>query len=116
MGNSKCENNDMGVTKSNYRGTMNTSETGILCQKWTMQFPHEHKNQPQLRLDSGLGDHNYCRNPDNGIGAWCYTTDSAVRWMYCSCSDAASFLHCKMTNPNQIKIHYFHMIKFKIEI
>ena len=35
---------------------------------------------------TGLGDHNYCRNPDGeDQGAWCYTTDPNHRWEYCAC-------------------------------
>ena len=26
---------------------------------------------------------NYCRNPDESAGPWCYTTDSEKRWEYC---------------------------------
>eukprot|EP00105_Crassostrea_gigas_P023839 XP_011443863.1 PREDICTED: plasminogen [Crassostrea gigas] len=28
--------------------------------------------------------HNYCRNPDNEPGVWCYTTNPKKRWDFCS--------------------------------
>ncbi|KAB0404656.1 hypothetical protein E2I00_017569 [Balaenoptera physalus] len=29
-------------------------------------------------------EENYCRNPDGETGPWCYTTNSEVRWEYCT--------------------------------
>ncbi len=67
-----------------YRGTKTTTVSGIPCQKWTAQIPHKHTRTPARYPGSGLGDHSYCRNPDNDPGgAWCYTTDPAKRWEYC---------------------------------
>lgn len=29
-------------------------------------------------------DNNYCRNPNNELMPWCYTTDTGKRWEYCN--------------------------------
>lgn len=59
-----------------YRGTMATTELGYTCQKWSSQSPHQHT---LLKTET----HNYCRNPDNEPGLWCYTTDPKKRWDFC---------------------------------
>ena len=69
----------------NYKVTMNKTETGKDCQKWS-SGPHS------LRF-SYLGDHNYCRNPaanDHWADkAWCYTTEPGTEWEYCDIRDCA---------------------------
>ena len=33
----------------------------------------------------GLGEHNFCRNPDEDTsGPWCFTTNPIVPWGYCN--------------------------------
>ncbi|XP_072017679.1 uncharacterized protein [Amphiura filiformis] len=66
-----------------YRGSVNQTIQGKECQSWTAQYPHEHTRTPANYPDTGLGEHNYCRNPDHSIGPWCYTTDPETRWAYC---------------------------------
>lgn len=84
-----CCQNRYGNLASEYRGVMAKTKVGQMCQKWTSQEPHAHTNTPENKPEDGLGDHNYCRNPDpegKEEGAWCYTTDPLVEWEYCSCS------------------------------
>jgi len=70
--------------QKDYRGPLQTTASGKKCQKWTAQDPHVHSRTVANYPNSGLGDHNRCRNPDNEPdGAWCYTTDSESRWEYC---------------------------------
>lgn len=67
-----------------YRGTIAVTKSGLDCQKWTAQEPHEHTHTPSAYPGTGLGDHNYCRNPSaNEKGAWCYTGDKNKRWEFC---------------------------------
>lgn len=65
--------------QKNYRGTLSKTKGGYDCQKWSHQSPHKHDRTPANYPDAGLGDHNYCRNPDNEPLAWCYTTSSGKR-------------------------------------
>ncbi|XP_072021373.1 scavenger receptor cysteine-rich domain-containing protein DMBT1-like [Amphiura filiformis] len=66
-----------------YRGTVATTKYGNTCQKWTEQEPNEHDRTVENYPGYGLGDHNYCRNPDNEPeGAWCFTIEGP-RWEYC---------------------------------
>ncbi|XP_072033392.1 alkaline phosphatase-like [Amphiura filiformis] len=69
---------------SDYRGTVFLTVSGVECQSWTAQEPHQHDRTPENFPDLGLGEHNYCRNPDGEPnGPWCYTTDPNTRWAYC---------------------------------
>lgn len=71
------------------------------CQKWTSQWPHTHSRTPSSYPGKGLGDHNYCRNPDNTPGgAWCYTTDKSLRWDFCDIGQASKSCEVEDIVPN----------------
>ncbi|CAH1784926.1 unnamed protein product, partial [Owenia fusiformis] len=72
-----------------YLGEESHTATGIQCQRWDAQYPHQHdKNDPSRFPDATLEDAaNYCRNPDmHSGGPWCYTVDPNVRWVPCRIS------------------------------
>nr|XP_023486540.1 tissue-type plasminogen activator isoform X1 [Equus caballus] len=62
---------DQGVT---YRGTWSTAESGSECVNWNSSVlalkPYNGWRPDAIRL--GLGNHNYCRNPDQDSKPWCY--------------------------------------------
>jgi len=67
------------VLQADYRGNINQTVEGVVCQAWDSQDPHSHSRTPANYPNKGLeGEgNNYCRNPDNEPnGAWCYTTGS----------------------------------------
>jgi kringle domain-containing protein/hormone receptor domain-containing protein len=72
--------------QNDYRGLVNVTRGGLTCAKWTSQSPHRHTRTPERYPGFGLGDHNYCRNPDGEPGAWCYTTSPSKRWDLCDVS------------------------------
>ena len=75
------------VSGREYTGTTSVTKSGLECQPWSRQLPHQHNfGQPDSFSDASLGDaSNYCRNPDTSEtgGVWCYTADPAIRWEYC---------------------------------
>ena len=78
------------VNGVDYRGFVNTTTSGKTCAAWTAQSPHAHAtyNTPETTPGKGLGSHNYCRNPDNSLRPWCYTTDSSSRREFCDVGSA----------------------------
>jgi hypothetical protein len=67
---------------SDYRGCRTTTRSGATCQNWMEQSPRTHSRTPANYPGKGLGNHNYCRNPDGESTIWCYTTGSK-RWELC---------------------------------
>ena len=61
---------------TSYNGTANTTESGLTCQMWSVNTPHEHNY-------NDVGDHNYCRDTFGERKSWCYTTDPEKAWEYC---------------------------------
>ena len=63
---------------SGYTGRVSVTKSGIQCQEWNRQIPHEHQYAQE---PSVAGAVNYCRNPDPNThvdGPWCYTVNSSV--------------------------------------
>ncbi|XP_051890068.1 hepatocyte growth factor-like isoform X2 [Pristis pectinata] len=65
-----------------YRGTVNTTPSGIPCQRWDLQTPHRHSFIPEDYKCKDLNK-NYCRNPDGAEAPWCFTTHPDIRIAYC---------------------------------
>ena len=86
-----CDETIRGTGGDGYRGCQTKTKTGRTCQKWTDGVgqsssntdPHGHNVSAANYPNKGLGDHNYCRNPDGEPGIWCYTTDPDKRWELC---------------------------------
>lgn len=72
-----------------YRGTVNTTTTGVACQAWNTLTPNDHTRTPARYPMAGLGtptdSNNYCRNPDGSpSGVWCYAGLAGNgRWLLC---------------------------------
>ncbi|XP_019718234.1 phosphoinositide-3-kinase-interacting protein 1 [Hippocampus comes] len=62
-----------------YRGDKASSSSGLPCLNWT-------DTSTQYDPHTGVGDHNYCRNPDSSERPWCYIAapDGIVQKQFCS--------------------------------
>ncbi|XP_039881481.1 hepatocyte growth factor [Simochromis diagramma] len=65
-----------------YRGAVDMTPTGLTCQRWDSQYPHNHTFLPEAYPCKDLRE-NFCRNPDGQEFPWCFTTDPRVRTMSC---------------------------------
>ncbi|XP_030000294.1 phosphoinositide-3-kinase-interacting protein 1 [Sphaeramia orbicularis] len=68
-----------------YRGEQQSSSSGLTCLNWTNSTKdYDIISHPDSQ--TGVGDHNYCRNPDSSERPWCYIAgpDGAVQRQFCS--------------------------------
>ncbi|XP_046570944.1 uncharacterized protein LOC124279186 isoform X3 [Haliotis rubra] len=74
-----------------YTGTLSTTTTGKVCQRWDSQTPHAHVMREDKRFripefdshQTAEESANYCRDADNSGMLWCFTTDEDTRWEKC---------------------------------
>ncbi|XP_070621339.1 tissue-type plasminogen activator [Erythrolamprus reginae] len=83
-------------TGDTYRGTWSTTESGAECVNWktkALRFKQFKADRPDA-LQLGLGDHNYCRNPDKNSKPWCHVLKKNMYvWEYCSITSCADEGH-----------------------
>ncbi|XP_053602954.1 tyrosine-protein kinase transmembrane receptor Ror2 [Plodia interpunctella] len=92
-----------------YQGTKNVTETGLACQQWESQFPHQH-TRPPLVFPEIQNSTNYCRNAGGEEKKpWCYTMDANVRWEHCDipvCANSSEEFE-DMNGPSIVMENYF---------
>ncbi|XP_072564805.1 tissue-type plasminogen activator [Paramormyrops kingsleyae] len=70
-----------------YRGTWSVTQSGLSCLNWNstaLQGKKFNALKPRAGTQ-GLGNHNYCRNPDDDSTPWCYVYKGIqIEWEYCS--------------------------------
>ena len=77
-----CDETLYGEAGAGYQGCQTHTRSGLECQAWDAQTPHQHSHD-QFTSETLKKQKNHCRNPDGGDGIWCYTTDPNVRFDYC---------------------------------
>ncbi|XP_021381633.1 factor VII-activating protease isoform X1 [Lonchura striata] len=78
---------------STYRGRVNQAENGRTCLHWNSHHLLDHPfNAFMEDADSyGIGEHNFCRNPDEDEKPWCYIRkNNEVDWEYCDVSPCSA--------------------------
>ncbi len=99
---SKCnkyeKNNELehycNANATDYRGTINWTHDNIQCEKWPTSYHTIYK-------DKGVGDHNYCRNPDDSSTAWCFVNDKDNPVKRCSLGPVSKVCSVQKDSANE---------------
>lgn len=69
------------VQQSDYRGELNVTASGRICELWELQDEYTQALFPNAGLDL-----NYCRQPESigRLNAWCFVNATEMTWEYCN--------------------------------
>jgi len=84
----ECQNMQTGG--ADYRGARDRTKSGLPCIRWDKLDRDIHTVTIDRYPDSGLGEHNYCRNPDGSSQTWCYTNENKNNFDYCDLEPCGS--------------------------
>ncbi|XP_051883885.1 hyaluronan-binding protein 2 isoform X2 [Pristis pectinata] len=77
-----------------YRGRVKQTEQGRKCLYWSSHLLLKEAIGTHMQNPSkyGIGDHNYCRNPDGDEKPWCYFKDKhdKLSWDHCDISQCTA--------------------------
>ena len=77
---------------TDYRGIVSKTKSGLTCLSWKIQTKGDgtsgYWTGSKGAADNGVGNHNYCRNPNDRPKAWCFTAGPTTiskpeRWEVC---------------------------------
>ncbi|XP_075592917.1 tissue-type plasminogen activator isoform X4 [Balearica regulorum gibbericeps] len=94
---------DAGVT---YRGTWSMTESGTECLNWNSNglMDRTYSGRREDAAELGLGNHNYCRNPDNDSKPWCHVLKgNQLTWEYCNVPT------CSTCGLRQHRVHQYRI-------
>ncbi|XP_034751625.1 muscle, skeletal receptor tyrosine-protein kinase [Etheostoma cragini] len=82
-----------------YQGSVNMTRSGIPCQSWSQQIPHQHRLSVNV-IPELMNSDNHCRNP-GGISdkPWCYTSNPNIRWEYCAVPPCGEIITASVMKP-----------------
>nr|XP_048714458.1 hyaluronan-binding protein 2 isoform X1 [Caretta caretta]XP_048714459.1 hyaluronan-binding protein 2 isoform X1 [Caretta caretta] len=72
-----------------YRGKVSQTRSGETCLHWNSNLLLDESYNAFMEDAKyyGIGDHNFCRNPDGDVKPWCFIkTDNKVKWDSCDVS------------------------------
>jgi len=121
--NQECKKTPKGAE---YKGHLNVTVDGLLCQRWDQQIQHRHQfTDHYLFPDKNVTlANNFCRNPGASKEApWCYTKLYPIIWQYCDVPDCGKInnndlvliIKLVLAETNYECLHYMMMVMIVTE-
>ncbi|XP_052533625.1 hyaluronan-binding protein 2 isoform X2 [Tympanuchus pallidicinctus] len=90
-----------------YRGRVNQAENGRTCLHWNSHLLLDFPTNAFMKDAElfGIGEHNFCRNPDDDQKPWCFIRKNGkVKWDFCDVSLCSETVHVAVSSNTDKEI------------